>query len=367
MKIIHCADIHLDSPLTANLDESQISNRQYEMLDTFSDMLVYAEKNKCEAVLIAGDIFDSSNVSRETYNAVVDLIERFKSIKFYYVQGNHDISAFLYDDIKRLENLEVFGISSTVILKRCINHNITITGLNQNPSGFSYDEINLNENDYNIVMLHGMVSEYSKNTPDNICLDKLRNKNIDYLALGHIHSYRFDILDKRGNYCYSGCLEPRGFDECGEHGFVMLEIEENTLAVKHRFVPFSKRNCYEIDVDVNGCKSAYAVEERIDEALTRGEHKSKNLILINLFGNLEFDLEPDIPYFYKQFGNDYYTFRIHNNTKFFSEVDKSEYGTDITIKGEFLRLIKEQYIDEKDQDIMLDFAMKALAGEQINI
>ena len=49
---------------------------------------------------------------------------------------------------------------------------------------------------------------------------ELKNKNIDYLALGHVHKYKMEKLDNRGIYCYSGCLEGRGFDECGDKGCV---------------------------------------------------------------------------------------------------------------------------------------------------
>lgn len=51
----------------------------------------------------------------------------------------------------------------------------------------------------------------------------LRGRGIDYLALGHVHSFRQEKLDEQGIWCYSGCLEGRGFDECGTKGYVMLE------------------------------------------------------------------------------------------------------------------------------------------------
>ena len=49
----------------------------------------------------------------------------------------------------------------------------------------------------------------------------------DYLALGHIHYNVVEPLDSRGVYAYSGCLEGRGFDETGEKGFVLIEVENN--------------------------------------------------------------------------------------------------------------------------------------------
>ena len=71
-------------------------------------------------------------------------------------------------------------------------------------------------------MLHGMVSEYGQEKKEShfgICVDG----GIDYLALGHVHSFRQEKLDEQGIWCYSGCLEGRGFDECGTKGYVMLE------------------------------------------------------------------------------------------------------------------------------------------------
>ena len=60
-----------------------------------------------------------------------------------------------------------------------------------------------------------------------------------------IHKYKKEKLDNRGVYCYSGCLEGRGFDECGEKGLktaVALldnpkqqsEMSENILALARR-------------------------------------------------------------------------------------------------------------------------------------
>ena len=91
----------------------------------------------------------------------------------------------------------------------------------------------------NIVVLHGQESEYSaRDKAEIIHLTALKNKGIDYLALGHTHSYKKERLDARGVYCYPGCLEGRGFDECGEHGFVMLDIDELTGTIDSTFIPF---------------------------------------------------------------------------------------------------------------------------------
>ncbi|MFQ8900993.1 MAG: hypothetical protein ACLR7D_02880 [Lachnospira eligens] len=42
MKILHCADIHLDSAMTANLDKDKARERRSELLASFKDMVGYA-------------------------------------------------------------------------------------------------------------------------------------------------------------------------------------------------------------------------------------------------------------------------------------------------------------------------------------
>ena len=100
--------------------------------------------------------------------------------------------------------------------------------------------LELNREDFNIVMLHGQDSV--RPGEELIALPLLRNKSIRYLALGHIHSYKCEKLDLDGRYCYCGCLEGRGFDECGEKGFVLLDINGDRLSSE--FIPFAYRKMH---------------------------------------------------------------------------------------------------------------------------
>ena len=54
MKLIHCADLHLDSRMTSNLSGEQAKERKTEILGTFQRMIDYARKNGVRAILIAG-------------------------------------------------------------------------------------------------------------------------------------------------------------------------------------------------------------------------------------------------------------------------------------------------------------------------
>jgi len=53
MKIIHCADLHLDSQMTANLTKEQARERKREIIRTFTRMVEYAEKTGVRLIMIS--------------------------------------------------------------------------------------------------------------------------------------------------------------------------------------------------------------------------------------------------------------------------------------------------------------------------
>ena len=73
--------------------------------------------------------------------------------------------------------------------------------------------------------LHGELKDKCS-APETIGIKEATGKNIDYLALGHYHSYSGAVIDERGSAVYSGTPEGRGFDEAGDKGFIMLNVSD---------------------------------------------------------------------------------------------------------------------------------------------
>ena len=95
MRLIHCADLHLDSAMTTHLSPDKTKERKNELLGTYLRMIDYAKANGINAVLIAGDMFDKKAVSKTTLETVYGSIVNNSEIDFYYLKGNHD-SAFSF-------------------------------------------------------------------------------------------------------------------------------------------------------------------------------------------------------------------------------------------------------------------------------
>lgn len=365
MRLIHCADIHLDSKMTANLNPQKAKERKNEILNTFVSMVDYAVSNDVDGILIAGDMFDTGSVSALARNTVRDAIVMHPDIDFYYLKGNHDRDSFLATLEEIPDNLKLFS-ENWQSYSASEESKVIITAIELSPSnsGSCYNELVLDPSDINIVMLHGQESEsYSKDKAEVINLRELKNKNIDYLALGHIHGYKEAQLDGRGKYCYPGCLEGRGFDELGTHGFVMLDIDEEAHKVDSTFVPFAFREMVELDVDISGIESTSDIVLRIDDSIYGESIEAKNLLKIVLTGEVDIECEKDIDYLVKHYEPLFYFVKIYDESKL--KISYEDYKLDASLKGEFVRRVMDSKMSEGDKMAVIRIGLQAIAGEEI--
>lgn len=364
MKIIHCADLHLDSKMTANLTKEQAKERKNEILRTFTRMVDYAKKNNVKAILIAGDLFDTRNVSAMARNTVRDVIIQSPEIDFLYLKGNHDNDNFLSKLEEMPENLYLFDEKWTTYAYG----NITISGLelNERNSVTAYNSLVLDHDTFNIVTMHGQLAGYrNKDKAEIISLDDLKNKNIDYLALGHIHGFYMNKMDSRGIYCYPGCLEGRGFDECEPKGFVVLDIDMDTLKANVNFVPMGYRTLYTLHVDVTDVKTTQEAAVRINNAIKESGYASSSLVKIVLNGEVDVECEMDTDFLQEQFADYFYYMKVTDETKL--KVNYMDYEGDISLKGEFVRLVSESDLSEEEKSMVIRAGILALQGEEINV
>ncbi len=364
MKFIHCADLHLDSKLSANLDNEKVRERRAEILHTFVRMVAYAAEQDVRGILIAGDMFDTKNISAMVRNTVISEIQRHPEINFYYLKGNHDNDNFL-TEVETIENLKMFGDKWTTYTEA--NEKIVISGieLTAENSGSAAHTYTPDISKFNIVMMHGQQADGdSKHRAENINLKAYRNKGIDYLALGHVHAYQKEALDARGFYCYPGCLEGRGFDECGEHGFVLLDVDEETGLFSHTFVPFAHRKLYTLEVDVTGLGSTAQMAARIQELLDDRQYGKEDMLKVVLTGSVDVECEKDITYLAAMLADRFYFAKVYDETSI--SVNQADYMLDKTLKGEFVRMVMAQeHLSEEEKGNIIRYGLQALAGEEV--
>lgn len=368
MKLIHCADLHLDSKMTANLSKEKAKIRKIELINTFKKMVNYAGDNGINGIIIAGDLYDTKNISATAKNAVADEILNHPEIEFYYLKGNHDGDSFLSAFVDMPPNLHLFGRQWTYYFVKGTKIHIAGMEIDEDNTASMYDLLMLNPDDFNIVVLHGQEAVNKgkdKNKNMVISLRELKNKNIDYLALGHIHEYRQERLDGRGMYCYSGCLEGRGFDECGEHGFVVIDIDEENNTFRSKFINMASRQTYHITADVSGCLTTAEAAKKLESRFAEENIQEKNMVKVSLVGKVDIECDINVELLTKQFEDRFFFLKIKNETGFTFDYEK--FALDVSLKGEFVRTVMaKEDISSEDKAVIIRYGMEALAGEEID-
>jgi exonuclease SbcD len=111
MKFLHCADLHLDSPLRgldryegAPVEEARGATRR-----AFENMVSLALREKVDAVAIAGDLYDGDWPDFNTGLFFVKGVTRLADagIRVFAVRGNHDAASKITKSL-RLPHRVVF-------------------------------------------------------------------------------------------------------------------------------------------------------------------------------------------------------------------------------------------------------------------
>ncbi len=354
MKLIHCADWHLDSPMGSNLSPDKARERRKELLAGFGGLVRLAAENGASGILIAGDLFDSTRSTKSTVKYVLDLIRSNPAISFFYLAGNHDKGGALTDAQDRPANLLTFGDAWTSYRFG----EVTVTG-SEAPDP---DTLELAEGDLNIVLMHGQErAGKGAAAGDIIPLGRLKNKHIDYLALGHLHDYREAPLDRRGVACYSGCPEGRGFDECGKKGYVLLEVENKRIT--HRFVPFAKRELHTVLCDVTGFSSQLELEERLLAAVEG--IPAHHLVKAVLTGKVPAGVSPDLSHLSATLAERFWFAKLKSEVRM--ELRLEDYQNDISLRGEFVRRVLASNLKDAEKERVIACGLRALAGEEVEL
>lgn len=359
MKFIHCSDLHLDSKIEALSTEKRMARRE-EILRTFEKMVEFAFSNEVRAIIIAGDMFDTDTVTQKTRARVMNTINKFPNIDFLYLSGNHDDDNFINSLDILPQNLKVFADEWTSFRYE----NVVISGIKFAPTNVNsiYDSLILSNEDLNIVTMHGQVVGYKNNDNDKseiISLPKLKDKNINYLALGHIHSYAEGELGLGGKYAYSGCLDGRGFDETGEKGFVLIETSETLLTTK--FIKASSRILYEYEFDVSEYDFWLDAKEKLVNNLSSFSQSS--LVKVVLKGGHALDFEVDKDGLTRLLNERFFFAKVVDKTDL--KVSEKDYENDKSVLGEFVREVLSSDLDAEKKKKIIMCGINAIKGEEL--
>ena len=352
MKLLHIADLHLGSELSTRLTGEKARRRKEELCDAFDRAVEYAKTIGAGAVLLCGDAFDTAVPLRRDKQFFYDVIRHAPQLTFFYLKGNHDEE----EPVEDLPNLKTF--SSKEWTSYDLGEGVTISGieLSSENSEHYYDTLRLDSGKKNIVLLHGQLSEGVG--AEKIVLRRLAGKGIDYLALGHIHAYSTGAIDARGSYAYAGCLEPRGFDEVGAKGFIVLDTDGG---VQHRFVESALRTVRLVEVDISGVSGMSEALQKVEGRLRIDKEDMPRILLT---GEVDFDTDGMASFIEMRLRQKYFALSVKDETRPALHLEK--YEGQVSLEAEFVRVVlADEALDEGEKKRVIALGLKALKGEKL--
>jgi len=284
MKFIHCADIHLDTPLQglaqypgAPVDEIRNATRH-----AFAKVLDAAVSEKVDFLVIAGDLYDTGLKSFESALFFNKQMARLNDagISVYLLHGNHDAASKLIKQLRPPENVHIFRASGP----HTFNDNelrVAIHG-----QSFATPEVTEDlaarypppvQGFFNIGVLHTNLSGISEHANYAPCsLDTLKNKGYQYWALGHVHNRQ--VLCTDPYIVFPGNIQGRHGKEPGEKSCELVTVSDvatvSIAPISTSVVPWMH-----IDIDVSGCETADSAYENLRTVLGALLEKGKERVI----------------------------------------------------------------------------------------
>ena len=346
MKFIHCADIHLDSPLqgvaNANL-------RRQELFNALSNMFVYAQNINADGVIIAGDLFDGA-VSESTVKNVAQLFND-SNLPVFVLKGNHGKdSGYFALQQQTNSNVHYFGSEWTTYevgsVRIC---GIELDGVTDQSK---WQHFGLDSNKYNVVVLHGDVDSQAYGL---IHKEALANSNVNYVALGHRH---FFATHKAGKVpmVYSGVLESRGFDENQPSGFVVIDSDTNSYS----FVQQAIRSICNVTVDATNIANDVQLFNAV--ANQTANVSARDYLNLTIVGTLNKDVS--LSRLKDNLAGKHFALRLQDQTTV--AFDINTLSAERSLRGEFVRLAL-QIEDERARNDVLRLGVTALMDEEVSL
>ncbi len=353
MKLVHTADIHLDSCFAgAGLPAGFGNRRRQSLRDVLHSIVARAGAWPADALLIAGDLFEGDRVSRDTVAFLMAEFESIPDVKVFIAPGNHDPfeAASPYATETWPANVHIFDSPSwtAVALK---DGGLTV-------HGFGFDGADISENPFgkltignpdegvHVAIGHGSAKgfqppdskDYAPFSPASAAVDGL-----SYLALGHFHS----LTEVKGDFAttmmYPGAPEGHSFKETGPKVYLEVEIADGEAHVSP--VRCSRVEYRQESMAVDDVASSQDVLDALREMAKKVE--TPPIMRVTLTGLCPPEIRSEFGSIYDAVANDFTYLDLVDKTEPLE--DYEELGREETSLGAFVDTLNGEIANTTDE------------------
>lgn len=252
-RFIHTADLQIGKGF-GQFDRDVSSKLSEARLKVVEKIAQLATANAVDAVLVAGDCFDSIGIGGNTLRKFRNAMAEFTG-KWLLLPGNHDplnkgsslwaqFEKHIPANVILIKEPKPIPIGGAVILPAPLLHKHTSEDLSS-----WFDTAKTEQSAIRIGLAHGSVTGYlpELDNPNNpIDPNRAKSAALDYLALGDWHGYQ--KIDQRTYY--SGTPEPDRFKDNDPGQVLMVEIAHAGAVPRVEKIPVAQYRWSEQTVDI---------------------------------------------------------------------------------------------------------------------
>lgn len=339
LKLLHTSDLHLGSGFRG-LDSAKRKERRDDLFKVFKKIAQTAKRERVDAVLIVGDFFDVPSPPAEVVDNAIEVLENLRNVPVIIVPGNHDSlePRSVYKTVAFPDNVilitktkfESIDLSNFTLYAAAYDPN--------NPSFHPLKNLEIRASDKPIVVaVHG-----SYNRPDIVWREnfetgdywpiepneKLRLKNVAYLALGHYHN--FYVEKTKPITCYPGTPEGISFGELGDRFVSLVTIDESVSIEK---ICLNEKTYDVLEIDCTKITDTKEIEKKIEERANEN-----TLLKVKLKGVLSPDIRLNPEKLKEEFENKFFDLAVITSTRL---PEVLEFPTH-TVKGIYVNMLQKR-------------------------
>jgi DNA repair exonuclease SbcCD nuclease subunit len=240
MRIVHAADLHIDSPLRGlpPYDGAPLTAVREAPRRACERLVAFCIESKASLLVLAGDLYDGDWRDFSTGLFFANEMSRLREagVRVAVVYGNHDAASVITKKLQLPENVKALSPSKA--------ETFVYEDLGVAVHGRSFPDKAVTEDlsvDYpepvagmfNIGILHTCAEGRPGHDAYAPCkVDALRARGYDYWALGHVHQR--EVLSRDPWIVFPGNLQGRHVRETGAKGATVIDVLHGRIeSVEH--------------------------------------------------------------------------------------------------------------------------------------
>jgi exonuclease SbcD len=284
LKLVHAADLHIDSPLRGleRYEGAPAARLRSATRGALENLVALCIDERADALLLAGDIFDGSwkDYSTGLFFAAQMARLREVSIPVVLLRGNHDAASTVIRALRLPDNVRELSSKAPETLE--FSH----LGLCVHGQGFAQRAVTEDLASqyperraglFNVALLHTSLDGREGHEPyAPTSIEAMRAKGYDYWALGHAHTR--EIVARDPFIVYPGNLQGRSVRETGPKGASVVTIEDGRVqSVEAR--PLDVVRWEHVQVDASHASDALEVVDHACAEISKRAFEADHRVL----------------------------------------------------------------------------------------